>query len=505
MLMKASLLCIVAVLVGGCASHQETSSRETTAKGPQRLGTHSFPVTTTSPEAQQAFNRGLTWTYAFAHYAAEREFRRAAAADPGCAMAHWGVALVNGPHINIPMVPPARATNAWEALTKARALAPGSTALEQALINALATRYADPQPEDRSGLDQAYARAMRQVWTAYPENADVGALYAEAEMDLHPWDLWTRERPQPWTPQIVATLEEVLELDPKHPGANHYYVHAMEASREPQKALPSAERLRTLVPDSSHLVHMPAHIFVRVGRWPDAADSNVRAMKADKLYRAAHPRPGFYGLYMAHNAHFLAFTAMMRGRSEEAIRIARQMIAEMPPDFLRDYPEVADGFTVFVSRALMRFGRWEEVLGEPAPPQGMSLAKAVWHSTRASAFTALDRMNEARAERAAYAEAAGKVPKEAFFGNNSAENLLQIATLVIDGEMAAQSGHLDTAVVKLQDAARLEDNLRYDERQTGSNLCAIRWGRCFFARGGALRPSRFTVKTSSAFLRTAGH
>lgn len=459
-MVKAVVLGLVLGGLAGCASR---APRADTQPGPQRLGHHHFKVTTLSAEAQRAFDRGLTWTYAFAHHAAETEFRRAIAADPDCAMAYWGLALVNGPHINFPLVPPPRAEVAWEAVNRAAELAPRTTPLEQALIRALTTRYAQPQPEDRSPLDRAYAAAMREVWRAFPENADVGALYAEAEMDLHPWDLWTADGPQPWTPPILETLERVLKLDPRHPGANHYYIHAVEASPQPEKALAAADRLLTLVPDASHLVHMPSHIYARVGRWQDAAFANESAMRADRLYRQAYPRPGFYGLYMAHNTHFLAFTAMMRGRSQEAISLARQMVAEMPPDFLAEYGEVADGFTIFVNKALMRFGRWEEILREPAPPEGLPLAKAFWHYTRAAALTALDRMPEARAEQAAFVQAANAVPDTAFFGNNASRDLVAIARLVLEGEIAAQAGDLDTAIAQLREAVEKEDRLRYDE------------------------------------------
>lgn len=458
-----SLVWLLAALVAGCTSSPAPRT-DSAHLQPRHLGSHSFGVTTSSPRAQEAFNRGLTWTYAFAHHAAEQEFQRAAAADPDCAMAYWGVALVNGPHINFPLVPPERAEKAWAALAQAKARAHAATPLEQALIAALEKRYVNPQPQDRSPLDQAYAQAMREVWQRFPENADVGALYAEAEMDLHPWDLWHKDgAPQPWTPQIVQTLERALELNPNHPGANHYYIHAMEASPQPEKALASAQRLGRLVPDASHLAHMPAHIYARVGDWPKAAEANQKAMEADRLYRAAYPRPGFYAMYMAHNTHFLAFTAMMRGRSEEAISLARQMIANVPPEFLKDYPQVVDGFTVFPSKVLMRFGKWEEVLKEPAPPGGLPLATALWHFTRASALTVLDRMDEARTEAAVFQEAAAKVPESAFFGNNRAADLLAIAKLVLEGEMQAQEGHLDQAEAKLAEAVQLEDKLRYDE------------------------------------------
>jgi len=193
-------------------------------------------ITTASAEAQNAYNRGLTLAYAFAHYAAEQEFRRALRADPGCAMAWWGIALVNGPHINYPLVTPERAAKAWEALGQAKARAARTTPLEQALINALAERYANPQPEDRRPLDEAYANAMRKVWEAYPTDADVTALYSEALRDLHPWDLWTTDGPQPWTPEILATIERALELNPRHPGANHFYIHAVKPHLIPKRA-----------------------------------------------------------------------------------------------------------------------------------------------------------------------------------------------------------------------------------------------------------------------------
>lgn len=452
---------MAALLVAGCASPNRPA--EQAAAGPRRLGNHTFKITTSSPEAQKAFNRGLTWTFAFAHHAAQTEFQRAAEADPNCAMAYWGIALVNGPHINFPMVPESRAKAAWEALGRARDLAPRASRLEQALIGALEKRYAWPQPEDRSGLDQAYAAAMAEVWRAYPNHADVGALYAEAEMDLHPWDLWKDGAPQPWTPNIVSTLERVLALNPKHPGANHYYIHAVEASTTPERALAASRRLDRLVPDSSHLVHMPSHIYARVGLWADAARSNARAMEADALYRQAYPRPGFYALYMAHNTHFLAFTAMMRGRSEEAIRLGREMVAAIPEEFLRDYAPVVDGFTVFVPKVLMRFGRWEEILNEPAPPNGLPYARTMWHFTRATAFTVLNRMDEAQEERTAFLEAAANIPESSTFGNNSSRDLAAVATLVLEGEMAAQTGQLERAIAKLEEAVRLEDKLRYDE------------------------------------------
>src|SRR5581483_9559435 len=297
----------------------------------------------------------------------------------------------------------------------------------------------------------------------YPDNADVGTLFAEAAMDLHPWDLWTKDEPQPWTPGILAALEGSLKLDPNHPGANHLYIHVLEASPHPERAVAAADRLRHLVPDSSHLVHMPSHIYARVDRWSEAAQSNRQAMQADARYRAAYPQPGLYSMYMAHNAHFLAFVDMMQGRSQEALACARTMVAGVPEEFLKEYAPIADGYMIFVSEALMRFGRWQEILAAREPAATLPLSRALWRYTRTSALTALNRIEEARAEKAMFDQAAAAVPKEWRFGNNSAADILAIASRVLEGEMAARAGRFELAVPKLQEAAKLEDDLKYDE------------------------------------------
>jgi tetratricopeptide (TPR) repeat protein len=451
--MKPFMILLVAFLSGVAATPAKL----------EHLGHHTFPVTTTSREAQRAFDRGLTLAYSFGHYAAEQEFRNALKADPNCAMAYWGIALVNGPHINFPFVPPDKAAAAWGALTNAQALAGKTTPLEQSLIKALSARYANPQPDDRAPLDLAYANAMRELWKANPGNADVGTLFVEAAMDLHPWDLWQAGKPQPWTPEIVETLEIILKLNPQHPGANHLYVHAVEASPHPEKAVPSADRLAKLVPDSSHMVHMPAHIYARVARWEDAAAANRQAMQADTRYRAAFPRPGFYAMYMAHNTHFLAYVSMMQGRSNDTIRLARQMVAEIPDDFLKNYAGIADGFIIFPSEALMRFGRWDEILAEPKPREGFPLSLALWHFTRAVALSALNKPEAALAEKAELTKATAAVPKDYTFGNASAANLLAIAGHVLDGEMEAKAGKYDEAIATLREAVHIEDGLLYDE------------------------------------------
>jgi tetratricopeptide (TPR) repeat protein len=431
---------------------------------PLHLGSHTYRITTTSPEAQRAFDRGLTLAYGFSHGAAEREFRKAAEIDPRCAMAYWGIALVNGPHINFPIVPPDKAKSAWDALAKAKDLAGGASATERTLIEALGRRYANPQPEDRRPLDEAYAAAMREAWKAHPRDADIATLFAESMMDLRPWDLWTADgKPQPGTGEILETLQRALEIDERHPGANHLYIHAVEASPDPARAVAAADRLLDLVPGVSHLVHMPSHIYARVGRWEDVSGSNARAMTADAAFRKVNPRPGFYAMYMAHNTHFYAYAEIMRGRSAEALKAARAMVAAVPPEFVRDYAAVVDGFMVFVPKVLMRFGRWEEILAEPAPLPQLPLAQALWRFTRAVALTALDRPEDATREREAFRRAAKAVPADATFGNNPASALLAIATHVLDGEMAARRGRFAESEKLLRAAVKIEDGLKYDE------------------------------------------
>ncbi len=428
------------------------------------LGRHHRAVTTASREAQRYFDQGLTLVFAFNHDEATRSFRAAAAIDPECAMAWWGVAYANGPHINNPMMAPEQSVAAWEALGRARALVGGVSEREAALIEALAARYADPPPADRKPLDEAYAEAMRTLRAGDPEDADIGALCAEALMDLHPWDLWTQSgEAQPWTDEIVAMLEGVLRLDRNHPLANHLYIHAVEASPRPERAVPSADRLRRLVPGAGHLVHMPAHIYSRVGRWADAAQANVHAIEVDRAYRARSPNQGFYSIYMAHNRHFLSWAAMMEGRSALAIQSARDMIAAIPPEFVKEAAFFADGFMTIALEALMRFGRWEEILAEPAPPDYLPITTAHRRFARGVAYAATGRLAEAKAEQAAFEEAAAMVTEDLIVGNNPARNVLSIARNQLAGEIAYREGRIDDAVAALREAVRLEDALRYDE------------------------------------------
>ena len=331
------------------------------------LGSHQMKVTTKSPKAQRYFNQGLAFLHGFNHSAAIRSFRAAIENDPECAMAHWGISFASGPHINFPMVPPAAAEIAWKELQLAQKHAPATTKLEQQLIAALAKRYANPQPEDRSPLDRAYADAMREVWRDHPDDDDVGAFFAEAMMNLRPWDQWTPEgQEQPGTAEIIATLDAVLKMNANHPLANHLYIHAVEASPNPGRADAAAERLRALQPGLAHNVHMPTHIDVRRGRWHDAVASNLKAVNADRAYRKkAGPPKGFLNLYTAHNRHMLAYAAMMTGQSKLAMEHIRAMVREAPADFIKEFVGMVEGFAAMPMEVMIRFGRWDEILAEP--------------------------------------------------------------------------------------------------------------------------------------------
>ncbi|HUL77521.1 MAG TPA: hypothetical protein VL691_09685 [Vicinamibacteria bacterium] len=457
---RVSLLVLPLLPVLGGA---ETAASDSPVPLFDGLGGLSRPVTTTSVEAQRYFDQGLAFMYAFNHDEAVRAFRRAGELDPACAMAAWGVAIASGPHINNPVVPKERGRAAWEAVTRAKTLAAGARPVERALIDALASRYADPEPEDRKPLDRTYADAMRRVFEAYPKDADVGALLAEALADLRPWDLWTQDgKPQPGTEELLATLQSVLALDPKHPLANHLLIHAVEASPHPERADRAADTLRDLQPGLGHLVHMPSHVDVRRGRWREAIAANTKAIAADRLYTARSPDQGFYRLYMAHNHHMLTYGAMMTGQGELAVRTIREMVAAIPPDFFRENA-FADGFMAMPLEVLMRFGRWDEILAEPDFPDFVPISRALRHYARAVAHAARDEGAGAEAEEAAFREARGRVPKDAILGNNSGSDVLDVAESFMRGEILFRGGKVDDGLAALREAASREDGLRYDE------------------------------------------
>ena len=431
------------------------------------LGTYKHKVTTDSPQAQRYFNQGLAFYHGFNHGEAIRSFQEAARLDPKCAMAHWGIALACGPHINLTIVAPPAAELAWKELKLAQENAGHASAVERDLVEALSHRYANPQPEDRAPLDQAYADAMRKVWQAHPDDPEVGVLFAEAMMDLQPWNQWTPDgQPNTGTEEILVTLDAVLKLNPNHPFANHLYIHALEASPHPERADAAAEHLRTLQPGLAHNVHMPSHIDIRRGRWQQAIATNLNAVKADRRYRQIVGIPkGLVPLYAAHNRHMLAYAAMMTGQRKLAVEQIRAMVAEFPPDFVKENAMSAEGFAAMPLEVLVRFGRWDEILAAPDNyPDYMPFTRAFHHAARAVACAAKGDAANARQAQAIYLERAKLVPTDDFiWGNNSCQAILGVVTPMVEGEILVAEGKIDDGVAQLRAGVAVEDALKYDE------------------------------------------
>src|SRR5262245_4745926 len=443
------------------------------------LGAYSRKVTTKSAEAQLYFDQGLRFLYGFNHRAAIRAFQQAAELDPQCAIAHWGIALACGPHINAMAVPPAEAELAWKELELAQKNAGKAEPVEQALIDALAKRYANPPPEDRSGLDCAYADAMREVWKKYPDDPDVGALFAEAMMNLRPWDQWTPDgKPQPGTDEIIATLDAVLKLNLDHPLANHLYIHAVEASPNPERAMTAAERLRNLQPGLAHNVHMPSHIDIRTGQWLKAVHTNEKAVEADKRHRKVFgPAKGFLNVYIAHNRAMLAYAAMMTGQRDLAMKHIHALVAEIPADFLEENALIAEGNVATPLEVMVRFGLWDEILAEPEKYTAkMWFTRAFHHAARAIAYAAKGDTANARKAQSVFLERAKLVPKEDFLSNNSCEALLAIAIPMVEGEILIAEGKIDSGIEKLRAAIQKKDARKYDQPPARKTLA--RPARC---------------------------
>ncbi|HXV60239.1 MAG TPA: hypothetical protein VEK15_06060 [Vicinamibacteria bacterium] len=429
----------------------------------QNLGAHTFPVTTFSKDAQAFMNQGLNLTYGFNHAEAGRSFREAARLDPELAMAYWGQALVLGPNINAPMDPSSE-PEAYELVQKALSLKDKVSLREQALIDALSKRYSG-NAEDRVERDKAYAAAMREVWKSFPEDLDVATLYVESLMDLRPWDYWMRDgTPYEDTLESVEIIESVMERNPDHPGALHLYIHLMEPTETPERAEAAADRLQRLVPGAGHLVHMPSHIYQRIGRYEDAVKSNELAVLADEDYITQCRAQGLYPMgYYPHNIHFLWFAATMDGRSQVAIDSARKVAEKIPDAVLSEMPMMA-GFRVVPYYALTRFGKWDEMLKEPAPPAENSYLTGTWHYARGVAFLAKGKIADAEKELAEVKRIASdeKLDFELFSPNSSA-TIFAIAPEVLGGEIAAAKKNYETAIAHLEQAVRLEDSLVYTE------------------------------------------
>lgn len=429
----------------------------------QNLGGHKHPITTGSPRAQLFFNQGLILAYGFNHREAGRSFREAARLDPDCAMCYWGQALVLGPNINAPMNAKDE-PGAHQLAQKALSLADNVTGREQDYIKALAKRYSAEEKPDRDALDRAYADAMGEVRQRHPDDLDAATLYAEALMDLRPWNYWTPDgRPYEETRTIVSVLQSVLKENPRHPGATHLYIHAMEAAK-PEVAEAAADTLRDLVPGAGHLQHMPSHIYVRVGRYNDAVAVNGKAIQADEDYITQCRAQGIYPLaYYPHNIHFLWMASQWQGRSREAIEAARKVTAKSR-EHLKDLPEWAQIFPVSLPYALVRFGQWDRILEEPEPPRKWIYWRGIWRYARGLAFARKGKFEDAAAGlEKLEAMAADDSQSVDLIGGNSTAHLLKIAVKSLAGELAAERGDFDTAIALLHDGVLLEDALNYVE------------------------------------------
>lgn len=433
------------------------------------LGNYSMPITSSHPEVQTWFDQALMLTYGFNHEAAERSFLKAAELDPECAMCWWGAALVLGPHVNADMSPANNAA-AWERLQAAVALAPTADPRERDYIEALAARYAQPAPVDRRSLDEAYAVSMAALAAAYPDDVDAATLYAEALMNLQPWDFWEADGTAKGnTPEILRTLEAVMARAPEHAGALHLYIHAVEASDEPYLGVAAADRLRDLIPGSGHLLHMPSHIYARVGRWEDAVAVNRDAILSDDAYLAAcRPPPGVYPLgYVPHNHHFLWFAATMIGDRDTALAAAEATAQRTSDPALMRAPglEAMQDFSMTPVFAKVRFGLWEEIRDTPRPADDLPYMQLMWHYAQAIAALRTGHEAEALQHHEAVRTLAGAPVLERMlvFDRYPLALAGRVAERVVAGEVAAAGGDHAAAIEIFEEAAALEDALPYAE------------------------------------------
>ena len=426
------------------------------------MGTYHHPVSTRNPEAQKYFDQGLTLIYAFNHEEAIRSFQRALEIDSNMAMGYWGIAFALGPNINLD-VDPQREKQAYDAVQKAIAMSAGAAENERAYISALAKRYTNDEKADLKKLAVEYKDAMKLLTQRYPDDLDVAVLYADALMNLRPWKLWKPDgAPEEGTAELVAVLESVLKRSPMHPGANHLYIHAMEASLRPEAALPSAERLKTLVPAAGHLVHMPAHIYVRTGNFEEAAIQNEEAIQADEGYfKESGNSQGIYpSMYYNHNIHFLAFARSMQGRFSDAKKAADQVVANALP-YVKEMP-MLDAFVPTTMQVLLRFRKWDEVLKMEKPDPSLPITTAFWQYARAVAFARTNRILNAEKAQAAFEQSILDIPENAAFGLNTAAAVFKVADAVLRAEMAFAKKNPNTPEFFAK-ALEAEDLVSYNE------------------------------------------
>ena len=461
--LKTCLL-MFAILAGGAAGQEKKSAEKKPDLALTAVGRHHHAIATKSREAQDFFDQGITLLYGFNHEEAARAFRRAGELDPSSAMPLWGIALAVGPNYNMD-VDAEREKLAYETIQKAQKLAEHAPQVEKDYVAALALRYSGEAAPDYKKLSRDFADAMKSLSEKYVDDLDAATLYAESLMDLNPWKLWTLDgKPNEGTDEIVRILESVLRRDPNHAGANHYYIHAVEASPHPERALPSARRLDTMVPQSGHLVHMPAHIYIRTGDYAAAVKNNAEAAKVDKVYAQKADKEGsIYDLmYHSHNEHFLASAASMAGRYEEAKAAADGLAKRLEPH--AKIMPMLDGFIFTPVWVDVRFAKWEAILKRPEPLKELPGTHAMWRYSRALAFAARGEGDKAGTERTLFAaEAAALAPDSNFGGFNSAKDILSLALEVIDARIAAARGQKEEAISHWRKAVQLQNAMFYNE------------------------------------------
>ena len=489
---RAVLACLLSLALCAC----EDTSRETTAQrapsAPAAMDGHTMPqvptsiagwaqgaqifeglgnahraVTTSSPEAQKYFDQGLRLLWAFNHDESTRSFAKAAELDPNCALCYWGVAFTVGPNYNMPMMAAERAKVAWVALADAQQHAASASPIEKGLIEALGKRFVGDQPLDASNLTPllvAYADAMQALAQQYPDDADVQTLYAESLMSIRAWKLWSADgKPAEGTEAAVAALDRALAIDSAHPGANHYYVHALEASPHPGQALVSAERLREMMPAAGHLVHMPAHIMQRVGRYEDASDANRKGAAADETYYAKTNAPDYYPMYTGHNYQFLAASAAMEGRQKETLEAVAAMRRAITDEMLLAWPGYDWMYMSLEYTTFLRFGRWDEMLSKPAPNPKLPVLAGAYLFGRTVSFAAKGRIEEAKATLAELEKTSTALPSDALAGFTTAKDVFAIAIKVAKARIAGAENRPADAIALLEEAVVLEDSLPYNE------------------------------------------
>ncbi len=472
-MLRLAAATFIPLIIAACAPKPETDAEIVARAGAplfKGMGEYSRAIATSDKVAQRYFNQGMVLGFGFNHAEAIRSFRAAQKLDPDCAMCFWGEALVTGPNINVTakgkaIMSPAEQTAAWAALEKAKAVSADKPEVERDLIDALGKRYSPTPVDDRDALDRAYAEALGALTRKYPGDDDIAAIYGEAWMNTMPWNYWSdSETPRPEIVPVIAKLEETIARSPQHPLALHLYIHAMEASSSPQKAEKASDTLLALVPGSGHLVHMPAHIYWRVGRYNDAAEANILAAKIDEDYIAQCNAQGFYpAMYYPHNIHFLWSAASMQGQSKVAIDAARKLADNVSLEQIEQFPTI-EFFKTVPLQSLVQFGRWAEIMAEPQPREDLGFSNAIWRYARGMALANTGDVAGARAEHAQLVGLKANPKVMVLDGNDyPASALLQIADDLLRGEIALAADNNTVAIASFEAAVAGQDLLPYTE------------------------------------------